>query len=286
MDNILSNPKPDKIIYEMKKNKKDFYFWFGGIAFITFVFIFISSKEFSFLLVASSLVQMLSFLIVLIKVYSSQSVSGLSVNTFKAYFLIILSRLASTIFYLGYLPEDSAGDWFYQLNEFASLILIALNVYFISVLFRDTAESEDLDSVDYKYLALPALLLALLVHASLNDNLLTDVCWTFSMYLETVAIYPQLSIFQRKKGVVENYTSHYVSLQGLSRFLSLVFWFYTYEELNTESETSFSFFHTYTGYFIIASQVIQLVIMCDYYYYYFKSIISGEKMSVHASYDI
>jgi hypothetical protein len=100
------------------------------------------------------------------------------------------------------------------------------------------------------------------------------------MYLEGVAIFPQIHLFQKKGGQIESYTSHYVSLQGLNRLLTLVFWYYTYEELNEENEDSYSFFHTYTGYFLIFSQVIQLLLMVEFYYFYFKSWFKGEKMSI------
>jgi len=42
----------------------------------------------------------------------------------------------------------------------------------------------------------PCLLLGLLLHPNLNQNFLTDSAWTFALYLESVAILPQLLMFQ------------------------------------------------------------------------------------------
>lgn len=277
LKDVVSDPQT--LMFEMRRRKKDVMFWAAGALFIFLTFFFISSKDYSFLLVLSSTVQMLSFIIIVIKVYSYQNCSGLSMNTFICYMLILICRLSSTLFYNGYLPSDQAGDWFYQLTDIVSLFCTILLIYMFKSSFKDTAEIYD-DNINFKYLCLPALGVAMLVHTSLNRNIITDICWTFSMYLETVAIYPQIYLFQKKGGQIEAFTSHYVALQGLSRLFSLLFWYDTYAELNETMEDSYSLFHHYVGYFIILSQVIQLLIMVDYYYLYFKSLFKGEKMNI------
>jgi hypothetical protein len=271
---------PQALMFEMRRKKKDLIFWTAGILLTLITFIFLSSKDYSFLLVLSSTVQMLSFIIIIIKVYSHQNCSGLSQNTLISYMILLSSRLSSTLFFSGYLPSDKAGDWFYQLTEVISLVCSILLVYMIRNTYRDTANVHD-DSIDFTYLAIPSLGLALLVHTSLNRNFVTDILWTFAMYYEAVAILPQIFLFIKKKGQIESYTSHYVALQGLSRLFSLIFWWDTYEELNTSQDDSYSLFHEYCGYFIILSQIVQLVIMIDYYYHYVKAILKGEKMDMN-----
>lgn len=274
--NIANKIKdPQTLLFYMKKNKKDIFFWTFGLLLILFVYIFISSKDYSFLIVLSSLVQMLSFIIIILKVIGYESCSGLSMNTALCYVIILASRLTSTIFYHGYLPSDEAGDWFYQLTEIITLICSTGLLFLMKGKYNDTYDYQH-DSLDYKYFVFPSLALAFLVHTSLNRNLITDVMWTFSMYLETAAIVPQLVLFHSKKGQIEKYTSHFVALQGLSRLFSLLFWYDTYVELNESQSNSYSLLQEYCGYMIIASQVIQLIIMCDYYYFYFKSLWKGD----------
>lgn len=270
---------PHKLMYEMRKKRKDIAFWAGGIFLVILIYIFLSSKDYSFLLILSSTSQMLSFMIIAWKVYSFQNSSGLSVNSIICYSILLGSRLTSTLFYHGYLPSDTAGDWFYQLTEIIALGACLLLLYWCNTNYADTNDVSN-DKIDFKYLAGPTLVLAFLVHTSLNKNLLTDVLWTFSMYLEAVAIYPQIYLFSARQGNIEAYTSHYVALQGLSRLFSLAFWWDTFGELNETQDDSFSIFHHYVGYFIILSQFIQLAIMVDYYYLYFKSLYKGEKMNV------
>jgi ER lumen protein retaining receptor len=276
--NIMTDPQ--SLYFEVRRKRKDIIFWTIVVSLIGFVYFLLSDKDFSFLLVLSSTVQMFSFLVIIYKVYSCQSCSGLSNNSFICYLIVLLSRLSSTLFYNGYLPADSAGDWFYQLTEIVSLFTCITLIYMVSKTHRDTADTEK-DTFNYKYVAIPALALALLVHTSLNRNFLTDVFWSNSMYLETVALIPQLIVFRSKGGVIESYTSHYVALQGLSRLFSLLFWYDTYSELNDDSLTAgYSMFSGYVGYFVMASQITQLIIMIDYYIIYFKSLWKGEKMNL------
>jgi hypothetical protein len=65
-------------------------------------------------------------------------------------------------------------------------------------------------------------------------------------------------------------------LQGLSRPFSLLFWYETYAELNETQANFYSLLQEYCGYMVIASQVIQLIVISDYYYFYFKSLCKGE----------
>jgi ER lumen protein retaining receptor len=48
------------------------------------------------------------------------------------------------------------------------------------------------------YLAAPCLVLAVLFHPGLNSHFLADTTWAFSMYLESVAMMPQLFMFQKQ----------------------------------------------------------------------------------------
>ena len=269
---------PEKLFFEIQKRKKDVFFWIIAITIITFITIFISSQDYSFLLVLSSLTQMFAFIIVVIKVYTFQNSSGLSINTLICYALLLSARLFTNLLFSGYLPSDNSGDWFYQLTEIISLLCVLLLIYLTLIVYTETSDYTN-DKVPFYYLAIPTFILACIVHTSLNGFLPTDITWCFSMYLEAVAIFPQIQLFVVKKGQIETYTSHYVALCGLSRLLSLIFWWDTYPELNTQDGNSISLFCNYCGYFIVASQIIQLLIMIDYYYLYFKSLFKGEAMN-------
>lgn len=263
------------LMFEFRKRKKDIIFWGSIIIAILVIFIFISSKDFSFFLVLSSLTQMFAFAIILVKVKNYQSCSGLSANTLICYFILLVARLTSTIFFSGYLPSDSSGSWLYQLSDLVSVSICGYLVYLIYYGYKETSDLMSDNKLPFYYLAIPTYLFAILAHSDLNRHALIDTNWAFSMYLESFAIFPQILLFSLKKGQIESFTSHYVALCGLSRLFSLVFWWDTYEELRCDT----FLLGYYVGYFIIASQIVQLIIMADYYYIYFKSLLRGQNIN-------
>ncbi len=56
----------------------------------------------------------------------------------------------------------------------------------------------------------------------MNNFFLADVAWTFSLYIEAVAVLPQLHMFQKKGGEIEAFTSHWVFAIGAARLLDFV----------------------------------------------------------------
>ena len=266
---------PKILMYEVKKRRKDLIFWTSIILIILLIFIFVSSKDFSFFLVLSSLVQTCAFVIILIKVTNFQNCSGLSANTLICYAILLFARLTSTLFYPGYLPSDSSGSWLYQLSDILSLFICSLLIYLIYFKYKETSDIMMDSKIPFYYIVIPSYILAIIVRSSLNGNAFCDINWAFSMYLETFSIFPQILLFTMKKGQIESFTSHYVALCGLSRLFSLIFWYDTYEELVTDDVFS----GQYIGYFIIGAQIVQLIIMADYYYLYFKSILKGQAIN-------
>ena len=264
------------LMFELKKRRKDIIFWFSVVFAILFIYIFISSKDFSFFLVLSSIVQTSAFVIILLKVTDRQNVSGLSANTLICYSILLFARLTSTLFYPGYLPNDSSGSWLYQLSDIISMLICCLLIYLLYFKYRETSDLILDNKIPFYFLVVPSYLLAVLVKSNLNNNFFCDTNWAFSMYLETVAIFPQILLFSIKKGQIEKFTSHYVALCGLSRLFSLIFWWDTYDELKVTD----SVFGNYAGYFIIGAQILQLLIMADYYYLYFKSILKGNEINI------
>ncbi|KDO36904.1 hypothetical protein CISIN_1g0316281mg, partial [Citrus sinensis] len=70
--------------------------------------------------------------------------------------------------------------------------------------------NKDQDTFRRFFLVLPCLLLALLI----NENFtFKEVMWTFSLYLEAVAILPQLVLLQRTRNI-DNLTGQYVFFLG------------------------------------------------------------------------
>lgn len=104
------------------------------------------------------------------------------------------------------------------------------------------------------WLVLGSLVLATLLHPNLNGNFATDTAWTFALYLEAVAVLPQLYMFQRgREKEVEFFTANFAFCVAVGRLLHFMFWLSSYHELNNKYAAHFG--SKYPGHFVVLSQV-------------------------------
>ena len=82
-----------------------------------------------------------------------------------------------------------------------------------------------------------------------------QVLWTFSIYLEAVAILPQLFLVS-KTGEAETITSHYLFALGSYRGLYLLNWIWRY------------YFENFLDWISIVAGFVQTVLYCDFFYLY------------------
>lgn len=122
-------------------------------------------------------------------------------------------------------------------------------------------------------LVVPSLVLALLIHPSLNNNILTDCAWMASNFLEAVAIIPQLDLLNRG-GEVEAMTSHSIFAQGAARVLLFVFWLSSFRELTNSSRS------TLPGWFVVISQVVNLVLLLRFLQLYLLAAREGRNVRI------
>lgn len=82
-----------------------------------------------------------------------------------------------------------------------------------------------------------------------------QILWTFSIYLESVAILPQLFMVS-KTGEAETITSHYLFALGVYRALYLFNWIWRYQ------------FEGFFDLIAIVAGLVQTVLYCDFFYLY------------------
>jgi len=126
----------------------------------------------------------------------------------------------------------------------------------------------------YKFAIVPCAVLALIINqkftpmevradsapgstACLTSRLCPQILWTFSIYLEAVAIVPQLIVLQRFQEV-ENLTGNYVFLLGAYRAFYLLNWVY-----RAATET---YYHHH--WIVWISGLVQTALYVDFFYYY------------------
>ena len=119
------------------------------------------------------------------------------------------------------------------------------------------------DTFRVAFLIGPSMLLAFLIHYS---SRLTEILWTFSIYLEAVAIFPQLVLMQRTQNI-DNLTGNYVFLLGLYRGLYILNWVWRYF---TEPG--------YRQWLVWTSGVVQTLLYADFFYYYLECWKSNKRL--------
>lgn len=133
---------------------------------------------------------------------------------------------------------------FYLISSFGTCYLIFLK-------FKATYNRNN-DTFRIEFILLPVVLLSLLIN---HEYSIVEILWTFSIYLEAVAILPQLFMIS-KTGEAESITSHYLFALGAYRGLYILNWIYR------------SYYEDYRDWIAILAGCIQTVLYCDFFYLY------------------
>ncbi|KAL8214240.1 hypothetical protein R6Q57_003689 [Mikania cordata] len=209
---------------------------------------------------AGDMTHLASVLVLLLKIHTIKSCAGISLKTQELYALVFATR------YL-----DMFTDFISVYNTIMKLIFLGSSfsiVWYIRhhrVVRR--SYDKDQDTFRHYFLMLPCLLLALLVNEKFTFK---EVMWTFSLYLEAVAILPQLVLLQRTKNI-DNLTGQYVFLLGAYRALYIFNWIYRHF---TEPH--------YVHWITWISGVVQTLLYADFFYYYFESWKNNVRLQLPA----
>jgi ER lumen protein retaining receptor len=152
---------------------------------------------------AADMTHLLSIVVLLLKIHTIKSCAGISLKTQELYALVFATRyldlftvflsLYNTVMKLIFLGSSFSIVWYMRNHK----------------VVRQTYD-KDHDTFRHYFLVIPCFFLALLVNYKLTVR---EVLWAFSVYLEAVAILPQLVLLQRTRNV-DNLTGNYVFLLG------------------------------------------------------------------------
>lgn len=115
------------------------------------------------------------------------------------------------------------------------------------------------DTFKVQYLLGGSLVMALLFNYKFS---LLEILWSFSVWLESVAILPQLFMLS-KSGKAKSLTIHYIFALGLYRTLYIPNWFWRYWV-----EGKFDKLAVVTG-------IVQTLVYSDFFYVYYKKVLTG-----------
>ncbi|XVE81341.1 hypothetical protein DITRI_Ditri15bG0055800 [Diplodiscus trichospermus] len=207
-----------------------------------------------------------SVLVLLLKTHTIKSCAGISLKTQELFAIVFATR------YL-----DIFTSYISLYNSIMKLIFLGSSFSIVwymrhHKIVRRSCD-KDQDTVRHYFLMLPCLILALLINEKFTFRELSTsfflflylmeynsvfVMWIFSIYLEAVAILPQLVLLQRTRNI-DNLTGQYVFLLGAYRAFYILNWIY---QFFTEEH----FVHWITW----ISGLVQTLLYADFFYYYFQ----------------
>lgn len=172
----------------------------------------------------ADLLHLLSFFILIQKIQKSKSCGGISCKTQELYLIVFLTRYPDIFMYV---------VSFY--NTIMKISFIGATIYIIYLFHYKkpqclSYQREQDDFPHFQYVLPAAAILALLIHKKFR---LFELSWSFSIWLEALAILPQLKMLTKMQEV-ENLTGNYVAALGLYRVFYVLSWvlrFYSRNEL-------------------------------------------------------
>jgi len=196
-----------------------------------------------------------AMLILVAKVWRTRSVSGVSAKSQALFFMVFATR---------YLDLFTSFVSVYNTSMKVLFLAISfLTVYFCYIKFRSTYNEEG-DKFRIEFILVPAVGLAFLVHHEFSSF---ELLWTFSIYLESVAIMPQLQMVA-ETGSADSITSHYLFFLGLYRMLYLVNWYYRFTQENFVDRIA------------VVAGCVQTVLYMDFFYLYITKVVYGKKLTI------
>ena len=204
---------------------------------------------------------LISFVIIIYKIYKDKSCKGVSAKTFEIYLLVFCTRYLDLFMYF---------ISFY--NTFMKILFISASAFILYLMhlkdpFKNTYDRKNEDIFPHLYLILFAVIMTLIIN---KDYSLWGLTWSFSLWLESVAVFPQISIIAKTNGIF-TYTAHYLAALGSYRFFYILLWIYRYIKFGRVLWVS------------VFSGILQVLLYADFFYLYFKNVrkmISSELPTV------
>ncbi|KAI8369764.1 ER lumen protein retaining receptor-domain-containing protein [Blakeslea trispora] len=203
----------------------------------------------------ADLTHLASILILLHKIIKTKSCAGISFKSQLLYSLVFVTR------YL-----DLFVKHFSIYNTAMKLFFIGSSLFIVYLMYHKYQATYDasLDTFRIEYLIVGALVAGF---ASTYLYTMIEILWSFSIWLESVAILPQLFMLQ-KTGEAETITTHYLFALGAYRTLYLINWIYRFMD------------EGYTDWVAWVAGMVQTVLYSDFFYIYYVKVLHGEKFEL------
>lgn len=208
---------------------------------------------------SADMLHVASIFLLFLKIKTSHSCAGISLKTQIVYMTVFSTRYLDLFFTK---PWHSVLTFYNTIMKILFLSSSAYTIYLIRSRYKHTYDRVH-DTFRVEFLFAGSAACALIFHLRLT---LFEIVWAFSVFLEAVAILPQLFLLQAT-GEVENITSHYIFCLGGYRALYIVNWVWRYFAE-----------HRRNLWLAWAAGTVQTFLYADFFYYYVISKRQGKKL--------
>jgi hypothetical protein len=232
----------------------------------------VAAGEWSSILTMAAMLQTFAFALLGVQIMSSGHAVGISARALILDALALVFRLSSTTWLNGYIPVDASGDWAYQAVDICSLVICLWLLHQVLVVRKSTYQESE-DSFPIVQVCSISFILAVLLHADMNDRPIFDTIWMTGLFISVFAVLPQLWLCQKAGGRVEAFTSHYIAAMAVARVLSGLFMWQAREDI-----TSMEWVEGWNQglYAILGAYFLHMVLLLDFGYYYVKALLKGD----------
>ncbi|KAK7420590.1 endoplasmic reticulum retention protein [Neonectria magnoliae] len=199
-----------------------------------------------------------SILILLHKMTQLNSCSGISFKSQALYMFVYITR------YLDIFTGNSVYNFLFKVLFLGSQGYI---IYLMTNAYKPTNDP-NVDTFRVQYLLIGAVVLAVIFP---YEYTIREILWAFSIWLESVAILPQLFMLQRT-GEAETITTHYLFALGSYRALYIPNWIYRYL---MEPADKYK-----VDWIAIIAGLVQTVLYTDFFYIYYNKVLKGKKFKL------
>ncbi|ODQ45301.1 hypothetical protein PICMEDRAFT_74068 [Pichia membranifaciens NRRL Y-2026] len=200
--------------------------------------------------ISGDVAHLVSIIILIHSVETKKSAKGISLKTQLLYALVFITR------YLSLLKLEFGSVY----NTLMKLFFLGSTFYSIFIIKKYTREiTQYVDDFKIGYLVAPCFVAALVFNYKFT---VIEIAWSFSLWLEAVAILPQLFVLQ-SQGQGDLLTVHYIFALGLYRAFYIPNWVYRYfteERLDIIS---------------VAAGVLQTLVYSDFFYVYYNKVFKN-----------
>jgi hypothetical protein len=198
-------------------------FFLGSVAF--WKLLQFRTAALDWILTLSASLQSLAFALLVVEAGGGCG-EGLSEKALWAFFISHVTRLSTTLWGPGYTPEDNSSDvYLYQMLELCGVLLLGFYLLKLGSMrsMRDVGQGYEKWSVLGGMIGV-SMVFAYMTKSTGHNDWFADFSWMFSVWLEALALGPQVLLLFGTMAQVDDGAMHFVALSLGSSLAFAYFW--------------------------------------------------------------